>query len=398
MHSLHLMGAYMRHNWPRTSFNVLLFAVGAALVALVLGLGSQFEHNLSRNLHGIDMVVGAKGSPLQLVLSAVLQADVPTGNISLKDAEALQANPMIRSAVPVALGDNIASYRIVGTTPDYAALYHGELAEGRMFKASMEAVLGADVAAKLGLQVGQKFVGSHGLTPGGEVHEFAPYSVVGILKPSGTVMDRLVLTPVDSVWYVHENDTDTPVEARPKAENREVTALLVKFASPLAVVSLPRFINKNTTMQAASPAFEAMRLRKVLGVGSAAITAVGFVIVALSGLSLLITSAEAVRQRLYDIALMRCFGASPSKVLRLVVMEGLVISLTGALLGVMLAEIGMRAAAGRVLDGQLSVAQGLPLGLYAGVVGGTVLLGVVGSLLPALRIYRMSLPKLLAGK
>ena len=399
MNALTLAYANLRHNPARTLFNILLFAIGTALIALVLGLGSRFEQNLSRNLHGIDMVVGAKGSPLQLVLSAVLHADIPTGNIPLKDAVALEQNPMIKSAIPVALGDNVAGYRIVGTTPDYVAQYGGQLASGRLYGGTaMEAVLGSEVAAKLNIAPGQKFAGSHGLTPGGELHSFAPYTVVGILKPSGTIMDRLVLTPVESVWYVHENDDDEPVDTRLKPENREITALLVRYRSPLAVASLPRYINAHTNFQAASPAMEAFRLRQVLGMGADTLKAVGAALMALAGLGLLVSMGEAVRQRLYDLALMRCFGGSPAKVVGLVVLEGLAISLVGGLVGIA-AAVGLTgAAASRLLGGQLGGATPPDVPTLAAILAAVLALGVAGSLIPALRVYRLSIPSLLANR
>lgn len=391
--------AYLRHNWQRTGYNMLFFAVGSALMALVVSFGGQMERTMSRNLAGIDMVVGAKGSPLQLVLSAVFQADIPTGNIPLKEAEQLATNPMIAQAIPVALGDNVQGYRIVGTTLDYPAHYHAVLAGGRMFSKAMEAVLGSDVADALTLRPGQRFAGSHGLTAGGELHDFAPYTVTGVLKPTGTVLDRLILTPVDSVWYVHENDDDTPVASRPKPENREVTALLVRFSTPLAMVGLPRMINKDTAMQAAVPAMEAFRLRRIVGVGSDALTWLGGALVALASLGLLISMAEAMRQRLYDLALMRCFGAGPLRLLGMAVLEGGIIGLAGGVLGLLAAYAGGGWVAARMLGGQLSGGMApLSLPVAAAVLAGVTGLALLGSLLPALRVYRLSIPALLANR
>jgi putative ABC transport system permease protein len=394
MNTFSLTAAYLRHNLTRTGYNIALFAIGTALIAMVMALGSQFERNLDINLRGIDMVVGAKGSPLQLVLSAVLHADVPTGNIPLADYQALQKNPMIKATVPVALGDNLAGYRIVGTTPDYAAWYGATVAPGgRMFAKTMEAVLGHDVAVAEGLKPGSRFAGSHGLTPGGELHEFAPYTVVGILKPTGTILDRLVLTPVDSVWYVHENDDDEPVEIRPKPADRAVTAVLVKYATPLAVASLPRQINANTNMQAASPPLEAMRLRQVIGIGGDTLNLVGIVLMALAAMGLLISMVEAMRQRLYDLALMRCFGATPVQIIRQLLLEGLVISLVGAVLGLLLSRLAVSYAAG-----QLSLGGAAFSSTDAALLAGVMTLGLIGSLIPALRVYRMSLPRILADR
>jgi putative ABC transport system permease protein len=195
----------MRHNGQRTLYNILMFAVGTALIATVYGVGQQFERSLMRNIHGIDLVVGAKGSPLQLILSSLLHADVATGNIKLHEAEELKKNPMVSATIPIALGDNVQGFRIVGSEPAYLNLYNAQLAEGRMWKDEMEAVLGSETAARLGIKVGQTFVGTHGLTADGENHDEFPYTVTGILQPTGTVMDRLALTGVESVWHIHEH-------------------------------------------------------------------------------------------------------------------------------------------------------------------------------------------------
>ncbi len=149
-------------------------------------------------------MVGAKGSPLQLILSTVFHADVPTGNIDLAQAQAIARNPMIASAIPLALGDSYRGHRIVGTETSYLDLYGAKLAQGALFADEMEAVVGAEVARRHGLAVGASLTGAHGLAAAGPAHEAHPYRVVGILAPSGTVVDRLVLTSVESVWHVHE--------------------------------------------------------------------------------------------------------------------------------------------------------------------------------------------------
>ncbi|MBJ7416598.1 MAG: ABC transporter permease, partial [Niveispirillum sp.] len=200
MNTLGLSLAYLRRRPLTTGLNLLLLALGIALIAFLLLLERGLESRLSRDVAGIDMVVGAKGSPLQLVLSAVLQVDVPTGNVPLAALETLRRNPLVKQAVPVAMGDSFGSFRILGTEPAYIDHYGGTLSSGRMFAEPMEAVLGADVAAASGLGLGSPLIGTHGLTAGGEAHVGMPYRVVGILARTGTVLDRLVLTPVASFW------------------------------------------------------------------------------------------------------------------------------------------------------------------------------------------------------
>ena len=194
----------LRHKPLTTSINLLLMAIGIAMMSFVLSASQQLQNGALRDAQGIDLVVGAKGSPLQLILSSVYHIDIPTGNIPLAAQAQLAQNRMVKKVIPLALGDSYEGFRIVGTTPDYVAHYGGTLTQGKMFEAPLQAVLGAQVAARTGLGLGGSFTGAHGLARGGEAHGDAPFSVIGILKPTGTVLDRLVLTPVTSVWRVHE--------------------------------------------------------------------------------------------------------------------------------------------------------------------------------------------------
>src|SRR5207249_10134269 len=158
-----------------------------------------------------------------------------------------------------------------------------------LWQAPMEAVLGADIARQSGLAIGARFAGSHGLAEGGELHADNPYRVVGVLQSAGTVIDRLVLTGIESVWKVHEHeaqDAQEKPESEPHAADtspggREVTMALVRYATPLAAVSVPRRIDSATSMQAASPGYESARLFTVFGAGTDVTTGfAGFVIVA----------------------------------------------------------------------------------------------------------------------
>ncbi|HEX5863168.1 MAG TPA: ABC transporter permease, partial [Casimicrobiaceae bacterium] len=190
--------AYARHSPLTTVLNLALLTLGVATITLLLLLGEALDERLKRDAAAIDLVVGAKGSPLQLVLAGVYHVDVPPGNIPLDEVEKLRGNPLIREVVPVAMGDSYRGFHIVGTEPDFLGLYGARLASGVLWRAPLEAVLGAQVAHRSGLTLGAQFAGAHGLAEGGEVHGDNPYRVVGILAPSGTVIDRLVLTGVES--------------------------------------------------------------------------------------------------------------------------------------------------------------------------------------------------------
>ena len=197
--------AYMRDRRLATGLNMLLLALAVATLTILLLASTQLADRLERNAQGIDLVVGAKGSPLQLILSSIYQMDQPTGNIPLASIAMLRRDPAVAQVVPLALGDNFRGFRIVGSEESYTGLYNAEIGEGRMFDDHGEVVLGADVAEKLGAGLGQQFVGSHGLgdSEGAGEHEAHPFTTVGILKPTGTVIDRLILTSIETVWDVH---------------------------------------------------------------------------------------------------------------------------------------------------------------------------------------------------
>lgn len=322
--------------------NVVVLALGIATIVTLLRLDTQVEGRFHRDLAGIDLVVGAKGSPIQLILSSVFHLDIPNGNIPLAEAEKLEKNPLIKEAIPISLGDSYHGFRIVGTTPAYARHYKAEFAQGTDWSKPLEAVLGSDVARASGIHVGDSFVGTHGINGGGEEHEAFPYRVVGILKPSGSVVDRLVLTNLESVWKIHAlPDEDEPEEMAMAAEHggkmpREVTSLLISYRSPFAAVKLPRLIDKSSSMQAASPAFETARLLKIVGFGTDAVRLFAVVLMAIAATGFFVALFNAVNERAYDIALMRSLGATRRKVVGFVLVEGLLLGLMGALLGLAL--------------------------------------------------------------
>jgi putative ABC transport system permease protein len=354
MSILALAWSYLRARPLGTLLNVLLLALGVGTIGFVVIVDGQVADNLERNTRGIDLVVGAKGSPMQLVLAGVFHLDAPTGNIALAEALALAKDPLIRRAIPISLGDSFRGFRIVGTVPEYLDLYGGRLAEGRRWSAAMEAVLGAAVAADAGLRVGARFAGSHGMAGGGALHDEAAYTVAGVLAPTGTVLDRLVVVSTESVWQVHEAHHQEKGEAADEDHDREITMLLVQYASPLAAASLPRRINAQTNLQAASPAFEVARLFRIIGVGADVIRAFGGVVLATAALSLFIALYHALNERKYDIAVLRTLGARPGTIAWMLFAEALMLAVMGGALGLLLAH-GLVAVLAWWMDGQPSL-------------------------------------------
>lgn len=327
-----------RYLWSRpmnAALNVLLLSVGLSSMTFLLLVGHQLSRAFDRDLQGIDVVVGAKGSPMQLIMSGVFHIDVPPGNVPLRAVNALREHPMVQSVIPISLGDNYQGYRIVGTSPEYLTHYKATLASGVLWRASMQVVLGATVARRLGLKVGDSFVGSHGLGAGGHTHGDSPYTVTGVLTTNGSVLDRLIVTDTASVWKVHEDYTAVDADDRKIMEDeREVTMALITYKSPLAAMTFPRFINTTTEMQAASPALEISRLLSMLGIGTDVLRAFAFLLLLTAGLSVFIALWNAVRERRADLALLRMLGAPPSKVASLLLIEALWLGVLAAVLGI----------------------------------------------------------------
>ena len=171
---MNTMALSWRYLWSRplgAALNVVLLSLGLSSITFLLLLSFQLDRAFDKDLAGIDAVVGAKGSPMQLILSGVFHIDVPPGNVPLKAVQALKSNPMVAAVIPLSLGDSFQGFRIVGSSHDYVAHYGATFAQGGLWRAPMEVVLGATVAKKLGLHIGGSFVGSHGLGAGGHVHE-----------------------------------------------------------------------------------------------------------------------------------------------------------------------------------------------------------------------------------
>jgi putative ABC transport system permease protein len=399
MNLVTLSASYLRARPLNTALSVLLLALGVATIVLLLLVVGQAEERMHRDARGVDLVVGAKGSPMQLMLSGIYHLDAPTGNIPLSAVALLSKNRMVKRAMPLALGDSWKGNRIVGAGKEYADHYGAELREGRFYQKPMEAVLGAEVAARTNTRVGATFKGAHGMSSEpGEEHEGA-YTVVGVLARTGSVIDRLVLTPIESVWQVHEEHQGPQDDADRKAlmEAREVTVVLVQYASPLAAAMLPRQINSQSELQAASPAYETARLFSIVGVGIDALRGFAAVLILAAGLSVFIALYSALEERRYELAVMRTLGASPGKLFGLLIGEAVVLSLLGVVLGLVLGH-----ALASILGAWLERQQHYPVtGLEwrpeeLWVAGIALTVGVVAAIVPAWRAYRTDVSRTLA--
>lgn len=404
---------YIKDKPLNTFLNVLLMGLGIAIILVLLILNSQLEENLSKNKRGIDLVVGAKGSPLQLILANVYHIDFPTGNIKLDEAKALTRNRQVKSAIPLALGDNYKGFRIVGTNHDYVKLYEAALKEGELWKYNLECTIGVNVAAQLGLKVGDKFFGAHGLSDTDLDHDEAGYKVVGILQPSNSALDNLILTNIESVWQVHDHSAEEGEEEDHDHEpvlgsayetglpegkaDAEITSMLIQFRSAMGAVTMPRMINSNTNMQAASPAFETQRLFSLMGIGVNMIKSFAYIIIIIAGLSIFISLYNALKDRKYDLAIMRSLGASKSKLFVHVIFEGIIITTIGGLLGFILGHGLVEFLTGLYEKSEAIGISGMVLvkgEFYVLLI--SVGVGVLASIIPAFSAYRTEISKVLA--
>lgn len=440
MNLLTLSLSYIRQRKLSTLLNVLLLGLGIATIVVLLLFSRQMEDNLTRNGRNIDLVIGAKGSPLQLILSSIYQLDVPTGNIALKDARKIVSHPAVRQAIPLAMGDSYAGYRIIGCTAEYLQQYSAELQDGKIWQSPLQVIIGSAVAAEKGIKTGDRLISVHGMGEGGHAHGDQSLEVTGILAPSQSVLDRLILTSIQTVWAVHappeaasENEhADHDEDKQEEGEDREhhaesdddhldagdsfpafgrkssfrisqkdsgnqLTAILVRFSSPIAAVTFPRLVNGQTSLQAASPAVETTRLYSLLGVGLDAIRAFAFILIAAAALSIFVALYNALRERRYDLAVMRSLGASRMKLLQHILLEGLLLSGFGVVVGLVLGHLAtdilgswftqtqQMSISGKMFDQR-------ELWLVAAALG----IGIVAALLPAVQAYRTDISRTLA--
>jgi len=427
MKSLEIAFAYLRKSILQTLVNVLLLAFGVGTIILLLIFSSGFEKRLSQDAAGIDLVVGASGSPLQLTLSSIYHIDIPTGNIPLKEAERISEHRAVKSAIPLALGDSFRGFRIVGSNHQYPLHYGAELQKGRLWKDPLEAVLGYEAARGTGKQLGDSFAGAHGLSGEGEVHADTPYQVTGILQRTGTVIDRLIITSLESVWLVHGDHTHEHKEGQHEhshdhghghghahhhdehthshengaksvdQKEQEVTSLLITYSSPMAAVVLPRLIRNIPGLQAASPAEQILQLTNILGVGSHTLKIFALCLIGLASTGFLLSLYAALKDRMLDLAIMRIMGASPSWLYRQIALEGFLLGLFGVTAGVLIGHAGAELLAlnsSRLAEVGLTGFIFLTEELW--VIGGALAVSLLAALIPALQVYRLDIAEVLS--
>lgn len=417
-----------------TILSILLLTTSVAIITVLILVEKQFEEKYQSNLDGVDLVLGAQGSPLQLVLSSVYQVDDPTGNISYDSVKVWMQHPYVKKAIPLAYGDNYVGFKIVGTTPDYIEKYQAKIAEGKVFEHNFEVVVGADVAEKLNLKIGDTFKGTHGSAAEGEVHDHGEYIVVGIASKTGKVVDNLILSNIPTVWQMHHEEgheegheevTENPAHGEPghvheeeehvhSAEfnhdshesdmtidepNMEITSVLIEFKNKMGVFMWPNIIAQNTKMQAALPTYQMNRLFDMFGVGLNALKYLAFGIMLISGISIFIALFNTLKERKAEFALLRVNGAKKHQLFLVVLLESILLCIVGYFFGTVLGRVGI-VLLSKASESDFKLGfnpmeiiwekEGLLFGL-------TLLIGLLAALIPAIKAYTINISKTLAN-
>ncbi len=413
MNLFYLVWNYLKARPLNTAINIVLLSLGIAVITILLLFNTQLEKKITENARGIDLVVGAKGSPLQLILCNIFHIDFPTGNIKLIEAEKISKNRLVKQAIPLALGDSYQTYRIVGTSRAYADLYKAELLQGEWWSNVFDVTLGANVAELSNLKIGDTFASAHGLISGGHDHDEHQYIVRGVLKKNNTVIDNLILCNIESVWQMHEegaheaengklDSSFMPSRLVPSVaandSTKEITSMLIQYRSPMGAIQLPRFVNSQSSLQAASPAFETARLFSILGIGVDILMAFAYVLIVISGLSIFIALYNSLKERRYDMAIMRSMGATRSKLFVSILLEGGALTLLGSIIGLLMGHGVLILLSTMVEETQKAGISGFVFYPQEWVIlGGSLLLGLACAILPAVQAYRVDISKILSG-
>lgn len=415
-----------------TILSIILLTSSVAIITVLVLLEKQFEEKFNSNIDGVDLVLGAQGSPLQLILSSVYQVDAPTGNISYDSAKVWMQHPFIKKAIPLAFGDNYKGYKILGTTPDYLEKYGAKISKGKIFEKNFEVVVGGEIAQKLNLKVGDEFFGSHGDAAEGEVHDLYSYKIVGIAETTGRVVDNLILCTIPSVWqmhgnheeeelhnpehgeeghihedgdehFQHEHDHDEHAHEEKETtldeKGMEITAVLLQFRNKMGIVTWPRIIAQNTKMQAVSPAIEVNRLVSMFGIGIDALRYLAYGIMLISGISIFIALFNTLKERKNEFALLRVNGAKRYQLLTLVMIESLLLCVVGFIFGTILGRVAlMFISTSAEKDFKFSFNPYEFIWEKEGVLFLlTIFVGILAALIPAIKAYQLNISKTLAN-
>ncbi len=410
-----------RSAWNRRGTLALVMLSIALATALLLSLErlrTDIRSSFSSAVSGTDLVVGARTGPVQLMLYAVFRVGGATNNIKMDSIRAIAAHRAVAWTVPISLGDSHRGFAVMGTTPAYFERFlYGDrqalaITQGRAFAGTLdglyEAVIGAEVAATLGYRLGQRITLSHGMgSLGGELaaeHADKPFTVVGVLARTGTPVDRTVHISLQAIEAIHLDWAGgaplpgmkiAPELARKfELEPKQVTAALVGLKSRAAVFNVQRFVNdyEAEPLLAVLPGVALDELWAAVGIGERALLAISGLVALVSLASLVAVVLAGLNERRRELAVLRAVGAGPRQVLVLLAAEGALVTLCGALLGAAAAALAVLGA-GPWLQQRFGITllAAAPTPEQWGLFGAVLLAGMLASLVPGWRAYRLSL-------
>lgn len=410
MSLLRLAGASLLNRWPVALLTTLAIALSVTLLLGVERIRTGARDSFVGTVSGTDLIVGARGGALNLLLYSVFRIGSPTNNITWASYQDVAAHPDVAWIVPLSLGDSHFGFRVLGTNGDYFRHYRYRdgrplrFAAGGPFMDLFDAVLGAEVAARLGYTLGREIVVAHGLGREGFArHDDKPFRVAGILERTGTPVDRTVHVSLEAIEAIHVDwQGGAPVPGRRLDASavramdlrpRAVTAALVGLDSRLATFRVQRFVNEYRAepLLAILPGATLQELWAILGTAEQALSAVTVMVVATALLGMVTMTLASLAERRREMAILRSVGAGPRTILGLLTAEALLLGLAGTALGVLLLYAGLLALQ-PAIDSRygLYLAIGAPSLRELGTLAGIVAAGTLAGLIPAWRAYRMS--------
>jgi putative ABC transport system permease protein len=409
----------LRSAWNRRDtllLTVLSIALSTFLLLSVERLRTDVRESFAQAVSGTDLVVGARTGSVQLMLYAVFRVGSATNNVRMDSIEAIARHRAVAWVVPLSLGDSHRGFPVLGTTTGYFEHFrHGDrqplvLAQGRPFAGTLdglyEAVIGAEVARRLGYVPGQRITLTHGSGGSalGQEHADKPFTVVGVLAPTGTAVDRTVHVSLEAITAIHLDwaggapmpGVAIPAEAARKFDlaPKEVTAALVGLRSRAAVFAVQRHVaaHEGEPLMAVLPGVALDELWQAVGVGERVLQLMGALVAAVSLAGLVAVVMAGLNERRRELAVLRAVGAAPRHVLALLAVEATAVTAAGAALGTLAAAIAV-VAAGPWLQATYGISlqladptEGQGLALAA-----ILAAGVLAGLVPGWRAYRLSL-------
>lgn len=411
MARLPILNLALRSIGNRRATAILTVLTVAISVMLFLGVEkvrhgarASFENTIS----GVDLIVGARSSPVNLLLYSVFHIGDATNNITWDSYETVASAPGVAWTVPISLGDSHRGHRVIGSTPGLFEHYeYGrgrtlQFANGAPFSDLFDAVIGAAVARDLGYQTGDEIIVAHGMGEVGFIeHDNNPFTVVGVLEPTGTPLDQSVMVTLEAIEAIHLGGATGAGTTLSAEELRardltpdQLTAFYVGLNSPVAALRLQRAINTypEEALQAVIPGVALAQLWSIVGVAERTLAAVAAFVVLTGLVSILTAILTSLNERRREMAILRALGARPHHVFVLLVAEAALVALAGAVLGA-LATYGALNALAPLLEARFGlVLPGLTPGLYdLGIIGAVTGAAAILGFFPAWRAYRNSL-------